>query len=93
MVIAIKNLMRIRKKTESIVHINVIFWRDLVVWQVTEQQMRNEKLYQVTMSFVHIMFLKGLISSEKYAEIDTIFLEKYQPILGSLFSEKDLIND
>ena len=53
---------------------------------MSEEQFRNEKLYQVTMHMARRMLSQGLISEEEYRQIDTIFLEKYQPVFGTLFS-------
>lgn len=53
---------------------------------MTEEQFRNEKLYQATMGVARRMLSQGLISREEYCQIDTIFLEKYQPVFGTLFS-------
>ena len=30
---------------------------------------------------------EGLITEEEYRQIDTMFLEKYHPLFGTLFSE------
>ena len=54
---------------------------------VSKEQLTNEKLYQATMSMVRRMLEKGLISEEEYRQIDTMFLEKYRPLFGTLFSE------
>ena len=54
---------------------------------MSEKQMRDEKLYQTTMHLARKMLDEGLISEDEYAIIDTIFLEKYRPIFGTLFSE------
>lgn len=54
---------------------------------MSEKQMHNEKLYQATMSMVRRMLEDGLISEEEYRQIDTIFLEKYRPLFGTLFAE------
>lgn len=53
---------------------------------MNEKQFRNEKLYQTTMNMARRMLSQGLISGEDYRQIDTIFLEKYQPVFGTLFS-------
>ena len=37
------------------------------------------------------MFNEGLITEEEYRQIDTIFSEKYQPTLGTLFADIDLL--
>jgi len=29
----------------------------------------------------------GLISSEEYAKVEQIFLEKYKPLIGSIYAE------
>ena len=62
----------------------------LGVAQTTEEQIRTEKLYQATMNMATRMLLQGLISEEEYCQIDTIFLEKYRPVFGTLFSATPL---
>lgn len=57
------------------------------VARISKEQMRQEKLYQVTMSMVRRMLAEGLITEEEYRQIDTMFLEKYRPLFGTLFSE------
>ena len=52
-----------------------------------KEQMRQEKLYQATMSMVRRMLAEGLITEEEYRQIDTMFLEKYRPLFGTLCSE------
>ena len=52
-----------------------------------KEQMRQEKLYQATMSMVRKMLAEGLITEEEYRQIDTMFLAKYRPLFGTLFSE------
>ena len=47
---------------------------------MNEKEFKNEKLYQTTMSLVRKMFIDGIISEKEYCQIDTIFIEKYQPI-------------
>ncbi len=54
---------------------------------MNKEQMRREKLYQATMSLLRGMLAQGLVSKEEYAEFDTIFRDKYLPILGGLFSD------
>lgn len=54
---------------------------------MTEEQFEREKLYQATMNVFDGMLKKGLITEEQYAIIDTKMLEKYRPLLGTLFSE------
>ena len=48
---------------------------------------KNEVLYQTTMSLVRIMLKNKQIEPEEYRRIDKIFIEKYKPIIGSLFSD------
>lgn len=54
---------------------------------MSEERMHDEKMYQATMCMVRRMLEDGLISEEEYRQIDTIFLEKYRPVFGTLFSE------
>jgi hypothetical protein len=42
------------------------------------------------MHIVRKMLEDGIISEEEYRQIDTIFLEKYQPVFGTLFSDISL---
>lgn len=58
---------------------------------MSKEQMAREKLYQTTMSIARRMLRNSLISKEEYAVIDTIFTEKYHPILGTLFADIDLL--
>ena len=62
----------------------------LGVARMTEEQFRAEKLYQATMNMARRMLSQGLISEEEYCQIDTIFLEKYRPVFGTLFSTMPL---
>lgn len=55
--------------------------------RMSKEQMRQEKLYQATMSMVKRMLAEGLITEEEYRQIDTMFLEKYRPLFGTLCSE------
>ena len=40
--------------------------------RMSKEQMRQEKLYQVTMSMVRKMLAEGLITEEEYRQIDTM---------------------
>lgn len=42
-----------------------------------DELFRCVALYQATMSLMRGMLTKGIISEKEYAEIDTIFTEKY----------------
>ena len=55
-----------------------------------KEEFRNEKLYQTTMSIAQKMLKEGIVSEEEYRRIDTIFLEKYRPVFGTLFSDISL---
>lgn len=58
---------------------------------MNKEQLNNEKLYQTTMSIARKMLKNDLVSKEEYAVIDTKMRKKYQPILGTLFSDIDLM--
>ena len=60
------------------------------VMAMNEDQFEREKLYQATMNMFRSMLKKGLITEEQYAIIDTKMLQKYQPLLGTLFSAHSL---
>ena len=73
-------------KTANIADASVISGTGLET-AMSKEEFRNEKLYQTTMHLARKMLSDGLISEDEYRQIDTIFLEKYRPILGTLFSE------
>lgn len=76
---------------ESIVPMLAISLTDSEVARMSKEQMKREKLYQITMSIAKRMLDDGLISKEEYAIIDTKMQEKYRPTLGTLFADIDLI--
>lgn len=59
---------------------------------MSEEQFHNEKMYQCTMMIARKLLKQRIISQKEYAQIDTIFIQKYQPSLGTLFSDIHLIN-
>ncbi len=69
---------------------NAISHTDLEVELMTEKQFRNEKLYLATMRMAKALLEKGTMSADEYKQIDTIFLEKYRPSMGVLFSDVNL---
>lgn len=73
-------------KTANIADASVISGTGLET-AMSKEEFRNEKLYQTTMHLARKMLSGGLISEDEYRQIDTIFLEKYRPTLGTLFSE------
>lgn len=60
---------------------------------MNEEKFRDEKLYQTTMLLARKMLREGIISEEEYRQIDTIFLEKYRPFFGTLFSDIALTSE
>lgn len=56
-----------------------------------KQEGRREIVYQMTMSAARQMLEKGLISREEYVQFDTNMRAKYRPIIGTLFSNIDLL--
>lgn len=57
---------------------------------MSKEELKNEKLYQTTMHMVKRLLEDGAITEEEYRQIDTIFLEKYHPIFGTLLSDISL---
>lgn len=54
-------------------------------------QFRREKMYQATMLMAKKLHEQGIVSTDEYLEIDTIFRKKYAPSFGTLFTEINLI--
>lgn len=53
---------------------------------MTKEQFHNEKMYQATMGMARRMLSDGIISEAEYRRMDDMFLEKYHPILGTVFA-------
>lgn len=53
---------------------------------MSEEEFRNETMYQTTMHIVRKMLADGIISEEEYHQINAVFLKKYNPVLGGLFA-------
>lgn len=58
---------------------------------MNDTDFEREKAYQTTMSLVRQLRKNGTFTDEDYRRIDTMMLEKYRPILGTLLSGKPLI--
>lgn len=58
-----------------------------VVVQMNNKQFEAEKDYQASMLCFRQMLESGKITQEEYQQIDTILLNKYRPLLGSLCSD------
>lgn len=88
---AVKNLLPTEIRTENTALMPVIFQIDLEVITVTDEQFEQEKQYQASMNFFQSMLKSGVITEEQYAIIDTKMLEKYKPLLGTLFAQNRLL--
>jgi len=55
---------------------------------MSRDNFNRERLYQASVAVARIMLNRGVITQDEYCRIDTILLEKYQPILGSLQAGK-----
>ena len=53
---------------------------------MVENKFWSEKMYQTTMYFARKMLKEGIISEDEYQKISAVFLKKYNPVLGGLFS-------
>lgn len=51
---------------------------------MTKEQFEREKNYGASMAVARAMLSKGLISEKEYRKIDTIFKQKYRPVIGTL---------
>ena len=57
---------------------------------MTKEAFQREKMYQATMGMVRRMRSAGLISQAEYGQMEQIFLEKYKPLIGSIYAEMPL---
>jgi len=51
---------------------------------MNREDFRRERLYQASIAVARTMLQKGLITDDEYRQIDTMFLNKYRPLLGGL---------
>jgi len=51
---------------------------------MTKEQFNRESDYNAVMSIARAMLKQGCITDKEYRRIDTIFLRKYRPIIGTL---------
>lgn len=51
---------------------------------MTKEQFEREKNYRVSIVIAKVMLSKNLITKYEYNKIDSMLIEKYKPILGSL---------
>lgn len=54
---------------------------------MTEEQFQAEKEYMMASDIAKGLLKRGLLTEEEYTQIDTILLEKYRPLFGTLFSD------
>jgi hypothetical protein len=54
---------------------------------MNKETFNRELAYQARIAVAKTMLRLGAITEEEYCRIDTIFMEKYRPILGSLRAE------
>lgn len=54
---------------------------------MTKEEFKGEVLYQTTMHLVGKLLADGVITTDEYKRMETVFIEKYSPIFATLFSE------
>lgn len=59
---------------------------------MTEEEFNREKNYLLTMRMAKKMLEAGVITTDEYRRLDKLFLDKYNPVLGRVYSELDLIS-
>lgn len=52
---------------------------------MTKEQFEREKVYQMTLHFVRILFRDGLLTEDEKHKIEVMFMKKYSSVLGSLY--------
>ena len=51
---------------------------------MNHEQFEREKNYRLTLAITKTMLSEKIITEHEYRKIDTMLVEKYRPILGSL---------
>jgi len=55
---------------------------------MSKEEFKREAQYESRMMVARTMLRSGFITHQEYCQIDTIFLEKYSPLLGGLRTAK-----
>jgi len=55
---------------------------------MSDEYFNRERLYQTTIALARAMLNQGLITENEFTIIDTKMRDKYNPLLGTLFSYK-----
>lgn len=82
-----KTLFLMEIKTESTALTVVIYQLGFVVTKMHNREI----IYQVTMSYVRQLLRRNLITEEEYHEFNKKMLDKYNPEIGDLIADIDLI--
>lgn len=88
--IVVRNSISTETNAGNIAAISATLPTDSGVAIMNKEEFRNEKLYQTTMHLAKKMLEEDIISETEYRQIDTIFLKKYRPVFGTLFSDISL---
>ena len=54
---------------------------------MSREQFEREKMYQTMMSLFRSMLKKGIITEIDYSKAERLMREKYNPTVGTLFSD------
>ena len=57
------------------------------VTAMPREEFEREKMYQTTMCIFRSMLRKGLLTEEEYRKAERLMVKKYQPKIGTLFSD------
>ena len=71
---------------ENIAITSVISQKGLVVI-MSQKQFEQEKMYQTSMHIFRSMLTNGIITVDDYQEAERLMREKYNPSIGTLFSD------
>ena len=55
---------------------------------MTQEQFARERDYGASVSIAKTLLRAGLITEKEYRKIDTMFTQKYRPIIGGISLEK-----
>ena len=84
--IAERNSWCTERRTENTAPTNATLLTDSEGEIMTKDEIIREGKYQATMCIAKKMLAQGLITMDEYEEVDKKFLEKYNPLFGTLFS-------
>lgn len=89
--IATERFLSMGTDSESTVLMPVMWQTDLEMTSMKTDQLMRERNYLATLHVIRGMLQRNLITQREYVKARQKLLKKYDPVIGPLLSENDLL--